>query len=98
MRYMHVIAAGALLIPAAGFAQVASDWSSTTPLVGASGAISGVMAMYLAVFRLKKIEFFYWFFFFVGYFRAPALLILPFRNPCFLYEVTTNCEDRLHIN
>jgi membrane associated rhomboid family serine protease len=63
---------------AAGFAQVASDWQSTQPLVGASGAISGVMAMYLAIFRWKKIEFFYWFFFFVGYFRAPALLILPF--------------------
>lgn len=54
------------------------DLSSTTPLVGASGAISGVMAMYLGVFRFKKIEFFYWFFIFVGYFRAPALLILPF--------------------
>ena len=54
------------------------DMSSTTPLVGASGAISGVMAMYLGVFRFKKIEFFYWFFIFVGYFRAPALLILPF--------------------
>ena len=45
---------------------------------GASGSISGVMAMYLAVFRLKKIEFFYWVLFFVGYFRAPALAILPF--------------------
>lgn len=54
------------------------DLSSTQPLVGASGAISGVMAMYLGVFRFKKIEFFYWFFVFVGYFRAPALLILPF--------------------
>jgi len=51
---------------------------SGAPLIGASGAISGVMAMYLGVFRLKKIEFFYWFFVFVGYFRAPALLILPF--------------------
>lgn len=60
-----------------GLIHAAMDWSSETPLVGASGAISGVMAMYLAVFRLKKIEFFYWFFFFVGYFRAPALLILP---------------------
>lgn len=48
------------------------------PLVGASGAISGTMAMYLALFRLKKIEFFYWFFIFVGYFKAPALLILVF--------------------
>lgn len=63
---------------AAGMAQVASDWQSTVPLVGASGAISAVMAMYLMVFRLQKIEFFYWVFFFVGYFRAPALVILPF--------------------
>ncbi len=62
----------------AGLAQAASDWHSSTPLIGASGAISGVMAMYLAVFQLRKIEFFYWIFFFVGYFRAPALVILPF--------------------
>ncbi|MCV6626933.1 MAG: rhomboid family intramembrane serine protease [Cellvibrionaceae bacterium] len=47
------------------------------PLVGASGAISGVMAMYLALFRLRRIEFFYWVLIFIGYFRAPALLILP---------------------
>lgn len=53
------------------------DLQSTVPLIGASGAISGVMAMYLAIFRLKKIEFFYWIFAFVGYFKAPALLILP---------------------
>ncbi len=53
------------------------DINGTIPSVGASGAISGVMAMYLAIFRLKKIEFFYWFYIFVGYFRAPALVILP---------------------
>lgn len=63
---------------AAGLAQVAVDTQSDIPLIGASGAISAVMAMYLGVFRLKKIEFFYWFFVFVGYVRAPALLILPF--------------------
>lgn len=72
----------------AGFAQAATDWTSSQPLVGASGAISGVMAMYLAVFRFKKIEFFYWFFFLVGYFRAPALLILPFYigKEIYLYQ------------
>lgn len=53
------------------------DLHSDIPLVGASGAISGVMAMYLSIFRLQKIEFFYWIFIFAGYFRAPALLILP---------------------
>jgi len=53
------------------------DMQSTQPLVGASASISGVMAMYLGIFRLRKIEFFYWIFVFAGYFRAPAMLILP---------------------
>ncbi|MDX1341768.1 MAG: rhomboid family intramembrane serine protease [Reinekea sp.] len=73
----------------AGMAQVVMNLGSDVPLVGASGAISGVMAMYLAVFRLKKIEFFYWAFFFVGYFRAPALLILPFYIGKELYSYYT---------
>ena len=61
-----------------GLTHALSDLNSSVPLVGASGAVSGVMAMYLGVFRMKKIEFFYWFFIFVGYFRAPALLVMPF--------------------
>jgi membrane associated rhomboid family serine protease len=61
-----------------GLCHAVIDLSSSQPLIGASGAVSGVMAMYLGVFRLKKIEFFYWLFVFVGYFRAPALMILPF--------------------
>lgn len=48
------------------------------PLVGASGSISGVMAMYVAVFWLKRTEFFYWFFVFAGYIKVPAIIILPF--------------------
>lgn len=80
---------------AAGFAQVASDWNSSAPLIGASGAISGVMAMYLAVFRLKKIEFFYWFFFFVGYFRAPALLILPFYIGKEIYSFYSDTDSNV---
>ena len=61
----------------AGLSHALLDLKSNTPLVGASGAISAVMAMYLGIFRFKKIEFFYWFFIFVGYFRAPAVWILP---------------------
>lgn len=79
----------------AGFAQVATDWTSSQPLIGASGAISGVMAMYLAVFRFKKIEFFYWFFFFVGYFRAPALLILPFYIGKEIYQYQTDTDSNV---
>ena len=79
----------------AGLAQVASDMSSTVPLVGASGAISGVMAMYLAAFKMKRIEFFYWIFFFVGYFRAPALLILPFYIGKELFNFYANPDSNV---
>ena len=57
------------------FALLADPTSSG--LVGASGAISGVMAMYVMLFRTKKIQFFYWFFIFTGYFRAAAIIMLP---------------------
>ena len=80
---------------AAGMAQVVSNWDSSVPLVGASGAISAVMAMYLAVFRFRNIEFFYWIFFFVGYFRAPALLILPFYIGKELYSYYTDPESNV---
>lgn len=79
MFYLISGAAGGLL-----FSML--NLTSSTPLVGASGAISGVMAMYLGVFRFKKIEFFYWLFVFVGYFRAPAFFILPFYIGKELYE------------
>ncbi|MFI8480903.1 rhomboid family intramembrane serine protease [Pseudomonas sp. NPDC078700] len=45
--------------------------------VGASGAISGLMGMYLALYGLRRINFFYWLGPLFGYFRAPALWILP---------------------
>jgi membrane associated rhomboid family serine protease len=47
-------------------------------LVGASGSISGVMAMYVVLFGHRKIQFFYWFFIFTGYVRAAAIIMLPF--------------------
>ncbi len=71
------------------------DLQSETPLVGASGAISGVMAMYLAIFRLRKIDFFYWIFIFAGYFRAPALLILPLYIGKEVFSFITNDESNV---
>ncbi len=45
--------------------------------VGASGAISGLMGMYIGIYGLRKINFFYWLGPLIGYFKAPALWILP---------------------
>ena len=51
--------------------------SGMQSLVGASGSLSGIMAIYVVLFRSQKIEFFYWIAIFTGYFRATALVILP---------------------
>jgi membrane associated rhomboid family serine protease len=45
--------------------------------LGASGAISAVMAAYLVLFGLRRIDFFYWLIFVFGTVRWPALAILP---------------------
>ena len=45
--------------------------------LGASGAISAIMAAYLVLFGKRRINFFYWLIFFFGTARWPALAILP---------------------
>ena len=47
------------------------------PLVGASGAIAGVMGAFAVRYWKTKIEFFYFFFFVRGTFSAPAFIMLP---------------------
>lgn len=45
----------------AGIFHSIMNWGSTTPLVGASGAISGVLGAYLVLFPENRIRFWYWF-------------------------------------
>ncbi len=51
---------------AAALAHVAVAPDSSTPLVGASGAISGLMGAYIVLFPHSRIKIFYWFYFYIG--------------------------------
>lgn len=62
---------------------------SELPMVGASGAISGLMGMYLAIYGTRKISFFYWIAFYFNYFKASALLMLPIWIGKEIYEALT---------
>ncbi len=70
-----------LLYLGGGLAAVLLFWlvypNSVIPLVGASGAIAGLMGLYATVFGLRKIRFFYTLLFYFDYVRAPAIVMLP---------------------
>ncbi|MDQ3189107.1 MAG: rhomboid family intramembrane serine protease [Pseudomonadota bacterium] len=50
---------------------------SDQALVGASGAISGAMAMVAVLYGTRKVPVFYWLFVYFNTARIPALLLLP---------------------
>ncbi|MCA0892540.1 rhomboid family intramembrane serine protease [Microbulbifer agarilyticus] len=50
---------------------------SLMPMIGASGAVSAVMGMFVAVYGIRRLRFFYTLGFAFGEFSAPALMVLP---------------------
>jgi len=62
---------------AAAIAQMAIDPSSRVPMVGASGAIAGVMGAYLVKFPKSRVVMLFWFFFFFT-FDLPAWFMLVY--------------------
>jgi membrane associated rhomboid family serine protease len=59
--------------------------TSTAPLIGASGAIAGLMGAYTLLYGRRKIKIFYSLGFYFNYTRVPALVLLPLwiGNECF---------------
>ncbi len=60
----------------AGLCQALFDIKSEVPMIGASGAISGVLGAYLILFPKKEIKIFFWFFIFIKIFRIPAMYVI----------------------
>jgi membrane associated rhomboid family serine protease len=63
---------------AAALAQTAANPSSTIPMVGASGAVSGVLGAYLLLFPYASIWTLVVFGFFIRFVQLPAILVLGF--------------------
>ncbi len=56
---------------------VLRDPGAFVPLIGASGAIAGVVAAFLVLHGRTKMDFLFWFPLFGGTFSAPAWLMIP---------------------
>jgi hypothetical protein len=71
-----------LLYVIAGLGAVAAFWlvnlGESMGLVGASGAISGVMGMFAVLYGMRKVRFFYTVFVYFNFIMLPALVVLPY--------------------
>lgn len=63
---------------AAAGAQIATAWTSRTPLIGASGAIAGVLGAYLVLFPRARVDTLVFLGYFVRLVQIPALYVLGF--------------------
>lgn len=65
------------------------------PLVGASGAISGLMGLFTVMYGKERINVFYSLGFYFNTIRFPAILLLPFwlGNEC--YQMLTNTASNV---
>jgi hypothetical protein len=74
-----------------GFLSVALFWliymQSTVPLVGASGAIAGLMGTFTVLFGKKKVNIFYSLGFYFNYVKVPAIILLPIWLGNELYQL-----------
>jgi membrane associated rhomboid family serine protease len=61
---------------AAGLVHLFTNWNSNVPTIGASGAISGVMAAYLILYPRSKILTLVFIFIFIQFIEIPAFIFL----------------------
>ena len=62
----------------AAFGHIATDMDSHIPMVGASGAISGILGAYLVLYPFAKIKTLVFLGFFITIIRIPAFVLLAF--------------------
>ncbi|TDT38537.1 membrane associated rhomboid family serine protease [Halospina denitrificans] len=61
----------------AASASLAVHWGLPTGMLGASGAIAGLMGLFTVLYGRLRVRFFYWVWVYFDYVRAPAIILLP---------------------
>lgn len=61
----------------AAVASLALRLGGASGLVGASGAIAGLMGLYAVLYNTRPVRFFYWAFVYFDYVKKPAIVLLP---------------------
>jgi len=64
----------------------AADLNSAVPMIGASGAISGLLGAYMLLYPRARVVVLIWFLFFIRFARIPAFVVL---GVWFLMQVTS---------
>ncbi len=62
----------------AAIAQIAMNPASTTPMLGASGAVAGILGFYAVMFPRARVRTLIFLFIFVTFINLPALVVLGF--------------------
>lgn len=62
----------------AGISQALITPHSTVPIIGASGAVAGILGAYLVLYPRARILTLFWFFFFIRIVRIPTVVFLGF--------------------
>lgn len=78
----------------AAVTQIAFDITSMVPMIGASGAVSGVLAAYMVRFPRARIHVFFFIFIFFTTIKIPAFIVIGF----WLFEQLTNGLSTIGLN
>ena len=67
-------------------------WGDAGGMLGASGAIAGLMGAYCVLWGMRKVRVFWWAFVFFDYSRVTALWLLPFWLGWELFNLMANAD------